>query len=320
VPQPSIVDAETYELLVEAVQPSSAEILQLKAALIGKLEVGAQSTDELVSGTLQELGIPLELHRPEVYNVPPDVDPQGRIDADAIPLRRVRLQYAAKLAIAELVAEGVIVPVSSRSNDYLSVPIRFRGTTGGERVDATTPQLDGAYARTPGKARLTDPPLMDSSHYMRGLEDLLDDRARRCLDEAIASARRGLYLSAVNLLGAVSEAAWYRIGEAIGDDEELAKALAENRTAQVQRLVVKRFRADRRARAMASDLHAHAAFLRDLRNYGVHPRQDQDPGQEQAFTEVGCLLLVMQTHRYLARLRDAAELVGVALPSSTASP
>lgn len=64
---------------------------------------------------------------------------------------------------------------------------------------------------------------------------------------------------------------------------------------------------------MASELHSHAAYLRDLRNYGVHPRQDQDPGQEQAFTETGCLLLIMQVHRYLVRLVEAATFAGAVM-------
>jgi hypothetical protein len=62
---------------------------------------------------------------------------------------------------------------------------------------------------------------------------------------------------------------------------------------------------------MANELIAHASYLRDLRNYGVHPAADQDPGQADAFTELGSTVLVMETHRYLARLREAAELVGL---------
>jgi hypothetical protein len=123
----------------------------------------------------------------------------------------------------------------------------------------------------------------------------------------------GLYLSAVNLLGAVSEAAWYEVGMGLEPESpELAAALARNSTGEVQRLVANMFRErGRRARAMTQELLAHASYLRDLRNYGVHPAADQDPGQAHALTEVGCTVLVMATHRYLARLREAAELIGL---------
>src|SRR5690348_16538342 len=96
-------------------------------------------------------------------------------------------------------------------------------------------------------------------------------------ERGVAAARRGLYLSAVNLLGAVSEAAWYSIGEAIRDrNAELAQALDENRTAQVQRLVATQLESVRRQRTTVTELRAHAAYLRDLRNYGVHPVAEQD--------------------------------------------
>jgi hypothetical protein len=95
---------------------------------------------------------------------------------------------------------------------------------------------------------------------------------------------------------------------------ELTEALANHRTGEIQRLVAKVFVDNRgRARSMTNELVSHASYLRDLRNYGVHPHADQEPGQSHAFTETGCLLLVIEAHRYLARLREAGELVGLDL-------
>lgn len=62
---------------------------------------------------------------------------------------------------------------------------------------------------------------------------------------------------------------------------------------------------------MTNELLAHASYLRDLRNCGIHPAADHDPGQSHALTELGCTVLVMATHRYLPRLREAAELIGL---------
>lgn len=109
----------------------------------------------------------------------------------------------------------------------------------------------------------------------------------------------------------MSEAAWYEVASRLEpESRELASALARNGTGEVQRLVANLFREkNRRARSMTNELLAHGSYLRDLRNYGVHPTADQDPGQMHAFTELGCTVLVMETHRYLARLREAAELI-----------
>ena len=172
-------------------------------------------------------------------------------------------------------------------------------------MPVSSPRLEGAYRMTPRRSEFLEPVLLDASQFLEGMQDLLDERGTRCLDEALRAARRGLYLSAVNLLGAVSESAWYTVGRMFeAEDQDLAQAIAENRTAQVQRLVGNKLETVRAMRTTVTELRAHAAYLRDLRNYGVHPAEDRDPGQEQAFTEPGCLLLVMQTHRYLARLAE----------------
>jgi len=42
-----------------------------------------------------------------------------------------------------------------------------------------------------------------------------------------------------------------------------------------------------------------------------------DPGQEHAFTETGCLIVLMETHRYLARLYAAAQAAGANLAGET---
>jgi hypothetical protein len=189
------------------------------------------------------------------------------------------------------------------------------GTTGSISIPAHTPALEDAYRIKPSLRSLLGAPTLSTDEFVAGLGTLLSARAVECLDEALAAFRRGLYLSAVNLLGAVSEAAWYRLGELLEPAvPDLTEALANHRTGEIQRLVAKVFVDHRgRARSMTNELVSHASYLRDLRNYGVHPHADQDPGQAHAFTETGCLLLVIETHRYLARLREAGELVGLDL-------
>lgn len=178
--------------------------------------------------------------------------------------------------------------------------------------------MASAYRLAPGREVLAELPVLDASAFVEGLDGLLDARARRCLEEALAASRRGLYLSALNLIGAVSEAAWYSIGEALlPANEALGEPLAENRTALVQHLIAETLGKVKRQRLAVTELRTHAPYLRDLRNYGIHPRGDIDPGQEHAFTEAGCLLVLMETHRYLARLYTAAQAAGVSFAGTS---
>ncbi len=54
---------------------------------------------------------------------------------------------------------------------------------------------------------------------------------------------------------------------------------------------------------MTADLHSHAAYLRELRNYGIHPHTaDPQASQEHPLTEAGFPVLLLATHRFLERI------------------
>ncbi len=309
---PDFVPEQTMEALRRAVLPSEADILAAKASVRARLDHAAATTSSLVAEVVADLGVPVSREM-ETYNIQPELEPEAAVDREAAPLKRQRLSQATRLALAELAAEGVIVPARTPNSDRIAIRIHRGGTTGSEHVPVSTPDLADAYRTKPGIESATSPPLLTSAEFASGLGELLTPRARECLEEALAAYRRGLYLSAVNLLGAVSEAAWYEIAARLqGTVPELAEPVDNNRTGEVQRLVAKAFVDNRgRARSMTNELVSHASYLRDLRNYGVHPRADQDPGQGHAFTETGCFVLIIESHRYLARLREAAELLGL---------
>jgi len=292
--QPTIVEPDVYAGICLAVMPTGADVLVAKQVALTKLATGdSVSLSSLEYAVLEHFNVPHPGHREEPYDVRPG-------------------------STASLVAEGVLTPAVSSGNDYLSVAVHRSGTSGGERVPVATPSLADTYRLTPGRDAPSELPLLDANAFVDGLDGLLDDRARRCLEEALAASRRGLYLSALNLIGAVSEAAWYSIGEALlPTHQELEKALAENRTALVQHLVGEALSSVKRQKLAVTELRTHAAYLRDLRNYGVHPRGEIDPGQEHAFTETGCLIVLMETHRYLARLYAAAQEAGANLAGET---
>src|SRR5688500_14426652 len=92
--------------------------------------------------------------------------------------------------------------------------------------------------------------------------------------------------------------------------------MGEDATARLIKRVVEKLRAAPRMATTADELYAHASYLRDLRNYGLHPRASSEADREGAFTESGSLILTMQTQRYLVRLLDAARAYGIELETS----
>ncbi len=46
-----------------------------------------------------------------------------------------------------------------------------------------------------------------------------------------------------------------------------------------------------------TEVYAHAVRFRDLRNYGLHLREDISDAESKRFTEAGCALLLMDAHR-----------------------
>jgi hypothetical protein len=51
-------------------------------------------------------------------------------------------------------------------------------------------------------------------------------------------------------------------------------------------------------------LQMHAGFMREIRNYGVHPRSATEP-IESHFTEEAAAFIILATRHYLVLLRDA---------------
>jgi hypothetical protein len=58
-------------------------------------------------------------------------------------------------------------------------------------------------------------PLLTVEKWEADVKPLINDRLRRILGESLDASRRGSYLSAVTLIGAVLEGAWYTAGEAL---------------------------------------------------------------------------------------------------------
>jgi hypothetical protein len=155
---------------------------------------------------------------------------------------------------------------------------------------------------------------LDPVPYLVDLRPLLGERGMMCAAEALRAWRRHLYLASVNLLGAASESAWYGLGELLRNgNDQLGRAVDEDRTARVIELTGQKLRERGVISTDVFELTTHAIYLRQLRNYGSHPRSQRDPDLEATFTEGASAVLLSSTRRYFVRMIQAATRAGVDL-------
>jgi hypothetical protein len=295
------------ELIAALVRPSDSDVLRAKQALLRRTAGGTpEPSSELQWVLVDDAQIPRESPRESHISIPRGVDPEVVLVSTEPHIERVRLRIACQLALAELAGEGLLIEVDGPANVYETVPVNTGGQSGGVRVAVSRPRLSSGYQRS-RRYRSDLMPILDADIFSADLGPLgLDQRGLQYVREALEAFRRGLYLSCVNLLGAVSEGAWWRVGEALrGRAKALDDALDDDRVsaAHLIRVVADELAKLKGMKSAAPELHAHATYLRELRNYGIHPRAaDPEANQEYAFTEAGCALLLLETHRYLERL------------------
>ena len=300
----NISEAER-EALLRAVTPSQADVMRAKLLVMARLdEKQTVTTSELIDILNDDAGIPNVQGRYERIRIPVSGE-EWQPDPDAYPIARQRNHMAARVALDDLIRRGV---VAGRKEGVVVFPISRGNVSGDVRIGVEEPAV------TEKRIALNEqmPGIGDVDLFTMDLRVLrLDPRTRRCLEEALTAHRHGLYLSAASLLGAVSEGAWYAAGEQLrSHDSRLAKALDQDQTAKVINLVCELMHRVGRLKAAANELQAFAGYLRDLRNYGIHPREAIDTSKEPAFTESATMCLILQTHRYLEQLADAVTTLG----------
>jgi hypothetical protein len=298
----------------ELVAPSTTEIVRIKRYVSELLSDGrAHRTGWLQRMILEREGVTPE---PSRENVTVGTEAEiPTVAADHPVIARRRLLLGSFEAFADLQAQGIIVPVDGgplgdeedRSPPVLggvqAVPYKYGSTGSGVRgIDHGRPAPADAYVLVQSY-RNRDAWFLDVDVFAGDLSELrLDPRTIRCLRECLVAYRRGLYLAAANLLGAAVEGAWYTLAEQLRDRvPRLQNALNLNETAKVQRLVAERLGAERQ------ELLAHAGFMRDMRNYGIHPRPAEREQLERYFTEETCAYLILTSYHHLRRLGEIAE-------------
>jgi hypothetical protein len=157
--------------------------------------------------------------------------------------------------------------------------------------------------------------LYDADLYMaRARIDRFDDRARRCIEEALACYRSDLFLAAANMLGAASEAVWHALAEQIVAQglggkkliDELAKpfpsiaAVQTNATDDLKGLSAPDFLARfSMPRSTLDSLAEVARYWRDVRNFGMHPAGALGP---EAYSQSSVGVQMMGATEYFDRL------------------
>lgn len=292
---------DTEDRIRRAVEPSANDVIRAERALLDVLADGtARPKDGLLSAAIVALGAPpsLEPHNQSVNVEHPDlIDPEDPI------LLYHRLMRAATLALRRLEQSAVVGRVDPNEGTRVGTRTSSRGSS--VAIGWASIDLGSAY-------QLVDPTddgaTREPNLFLDGLDDLaLDARARLCLEEALMCYRRRLYLSCVNLLGAVNEAAWYTAGESHPrPDSGLQQALANDRTAELLKRVTAWLKDGARDpdKIRIDEMYAHAGVMREIRNYGVHPRSTRSSDLEEFFTESSSGQLLARTRFYLLRLQE----------------
>ncbi|MGH8971834.1 MAG: hypothetical protein ACRD0C_01335 [Acidimicrobiia bacterium] len=182
--------------------------------------------DALVHVLHDETGVPRQLERNTAAVHLPEERAVEAIDPNNPAILHHRYLLAAELAVAELVSEGVVVQVDAGG---CTVEIRTPRSGFGVHVPAGRPALRESY-QLARRHRGDVLAILDRDLFTAGLETLdVDPRMRLCMAEALEAYRRGLWLSCVNLLGAVSEGAWYRAAERLRNvSPQIDRALTDD--------------------------------------------------------------------------------------------
>ncbi len=283
--------------------------------ILKAVDSGPKTFRDLQTEVLESEKLPRNVpppHPRQAIQMPWPDNPDWRPDHSDPVIARIRMLRAARSAMAELAHAGALDELEEIEGAD-SPDFEVKVSRGSDPIDFPALKFGPALAERYGLARregLDEVGLLDVDVFTADLEALgLDRRTLRCLQEALSAYRRGLYLSAVNLLGAVSEGAWYAAGEQLRSlSSSIANALVRRDTFKVISGVAEQLKATKSVTPSARrELEVHAAYLRDLRNYGVHPRGESSTSLEHAFSEHGAGLLLMETHRYLVRLAEATE-------------
>ncbi len=314
---PEVPD-EVQATIEAELKPTLTEITRAKNAILQLLAASRQPEN---IGTLQSVLV-------EAERLPPPSEAAGSVDVEAAGVETIRslpvvkssrLARAGAEAVIDLEAQGIIVGVESLPGEsplpILREAVRIPATRRNHGFAVTVPTLLPsfltAYRLAPRYSDLELPWYLDADIFLLDLEELsLEPRTRRALVEALQAFRHRLYLAAANLLGAVSEGAWYSVAVRLSPySSDLAGALTNDRPSAltIRRKAADALRRDGRLRGEVDGLVAQAETLRLMRNYAVHPKDLETEHLERYLGEAATGVLILNSHSYLTRLMTVTE-------------
>ncbi|MGP9843340.1 hypothetical protein [Brachybacterium sp. 107] len=290
----------------DAVSPGGRDLVEARKIVLQLLSgLPSSSNGDIYKAVLDAHGLTSESARE-----PLKVDtPHGRQVEDVDPSHPAvwsrRLRFATDHVLHELYTNGVISPASGDSYRASGDSIPVRGNSWNGSV-----QYEHHHTPPPpyGRWKMAGVPSLRAELAREDLPEryleLLGVRGSQVLREGIGAFQRGLFIAAVDLLGAASEAAWFGLGAHLTDDVKLQRLVAagDNAAEVIDRSAEGVARRSAWNKRGLKDLRSQAAHLRDLRNYGLHPTGATDDDLEPAFTEAGCAVLYMAAPRYFRQL------------------
>jgi hypothetical protein len=316
--------ASEEERLATWIQPRRNEVRRAKHVVLQAFESNPLwRTWDLVKQARDVLGFPDPDPNPGLQKVDLRVEPFDENHRVVVALRGT---LAIQLALAELDTCGVILRAATDGQETgspISASVKFKledvhGSYTTEQVRTGAAYVASGYLMASFEA-LEQAWYLDADLLTEDTGGLqLNDRARRALSEALRAYRSGLYLACASLLGVVSEAMWYeaahRILESGYKSGSLTKAIANTATADVIKRVGEAIEQEGKGlpSSTRSELVSHATLLRGLRNYGVHPAEE-DSLLAKHFEEDTCGLLIARMATYLRQLGEATGAVEEAL-------
>lgn len=303
----SVGPPELEPWITKLVTPTVGDVLRSKRSVLEQLEDGTpREASELEWALVDEARIQRRPSGDDRLDVPIGSNVEASVDATDPLIEGQRFYLATRIALSESESEGIIQAVEDPRNPHLMIPVQYGGQGGRVSIRLGLPMLSAAGYQLARRIRGDVLPLLDIDLFTAELAPLnLDDRGLRCIREALAAHRHGLFLSCISLLGAASESAWWRLAERLKSaSPSVADAVEKEASAATLMRVVYEVLSERKGmKSAAAELYAYATYLRELRNYGIHPRRaDPEATEENALTEEGCSLLLLQTQRYLERL------------------
>jgi hypothetical protein len=301
---------ELAQTVAEHARPGRIDIVRAKRHLLGQLSDGLpHPAGTLIVSVATLLGADplghLQIDLPSRDSV------KALVTADHPVPAAIRADLTAREALAELAADGMLIAAGSgalRGSDEIMLSYRLPGNAAGQRLRVHRPAMLSDIVQLPHRLRQQGLWRMEPDIFIADLASLgLDPRTERSLREAIESYRRGVFLAASSLLGAAVQGAWYAAGQRLRSAAPTVHELVDgDRTAQLQGAVsaVLRDNLPRNRKWEADALSQFARLMRDIRNYGVHPRHVTDGDIEIYFTEDKCGLLFLEAHRHLKHLAE----------------